>query len=180
MAEKFGAIDSNAVEPDKSLLDPRNHDTPDNATRRQAAVRLKIAGASYSDIAEHLGYSTPATARRAVERGIADAAATTDDRERVRWLLDARLERLMAAVSPKAHRDGPEQLDYAAAVLRIIDRKMTLFQLGGTNVTITPSSERVREVVAHLTALADRGDAQEADIMGAEDVVEAELVDGAE
>lgn len=172
---KKDTIDEGTIVEDKSLIDPRNFDTPENATRRASAVNMKIAGASYTQIAEHLGYSTPATARRAVERGIAEAAASPDDQEKVRWLVDARLERLLSAVSPNAHRPGPQQLDFAAAVLRIIDRKMTLWHLGGTNVTITPSGERVREVVAHLTQLADHGADQEADIMAEEEIIDAQV-----
>jgi len=180
MPRKVDAIDSKDIEPDKSLLDPKEKAAiaeGDNETRRAAAVKMRVAGAAYTDIAEVLGYATPATARRAVERGIADAAATEETIEQQRWLVDRRLERLFAAVSPKAHRPGPDQLEYAAAALRILDRKMTLHHLGGTNVTVTPSTERVREVVAHFEQLADRGDEQEADVMAFEDDAEAHVVD---
>jgi hypothetical protein len=168
MAEHVERVDQGRVKEDKSLVDPRNHNTEDNGTRRQAAVKLKVFGASYTEIADTLGYSTPATARKAVERGIAEAAATTDDREKVRWLLDARLERLYASVSGKATREGPDHLDYAGAALRILDRKMALHGLSSSTVNINPAPERVQQMVAELSALAVHATDQEADIIEAE------------
>ena len=161
-------IDRRAIEADKSVVDPRNTEADDNASRRESAVKMRIAGASYSDIATFLGYSTPATARRAIERALRDATASPEDREHQRWLLDQRLERLFASVSSKAHKEGPEHLDYAGAALRIIDRKMALWGLSSSNVTITPAPQRVNEVVAELVALTKKGDDQEADILEAE------------
>lgn len=166
-------IDDKKVVEDKSVVDPRNHNTPDNATRRLAALNAKIAGASYSEIAEMYGYGSPASARRAIERACAEAAASDDDRDKVRWLLDQRLERLWTSVSRRAvDPSDPAHLDYAAAALRIIDRKMNLFQLGGTNVVITPSADRVREVVTQIESLITSGEQAEADIMDAEVIEE--------
>ena len=52
----------------------------DKVTRVEAALALRIAGASYSEIADVLGYASVASARLAVERSLA-STITEESRE---------------------------------------------------------------------------------------------------
>ena len=69
----------------------------DKVTRVEAALALRIAGASYSEIADVLGYASVASARLAVERSLA-STITEESREEKRRLIARRIERLTRAV----------------------------------------------------------------------------------
>lgn len=144
-------------------------------TRAQAALAMRIGGASYTDIARTLEYSSAYRARSAVERVLADTAESTEDRDKQRVLIDRRLSRLLQSVMGKAvNPNDPEHLAYNARALAIVDRQAKLHGVDAPTQTVvyTPDSEKVERYIAEVLALAqkDREDA-EADIMDA-DVVE--------
>lgn len=147
----------------------------DTATRSQAALTMKLAGASYSEIAQQLGYSSAWNARTAVERVLAESADSDDDRAKMRELTTRRLERLLKSVMPKAvDPRSPEHLAYNARALAIIDREARLHGIDAPTqaVVVTPAAERVEQYVATVLALA-RKDGEAAE----QEIVEAELED---
>lgn len=149
--------------------------TEDTTVRGSAAVTLRLSGASYSQIAQTLGYPTALRARQAVERTLAEAADSPEDHAQLRYLESRRLERLLTTVWRRAGNDQDEShLAYVRTALAIIDRHARLNGLDApTQMTVfTPSSidmeKWVRGMVAQVAASAN----QEADI------IDAEVVDG--
>lgn len=145
----------------------------DTATRAAAAVSMKIAGASYSDIARTLGYSSAFHARSAVERVLAESADDEDDKARMKVLISRRLDRLLKSVMPRAvDPKDPEHLAYNARALAIVDRQARLHgaDAPATAVVVTPDAQRVEQYVATVLALARAGDAAQE-----QDIIEAEL-----
>lgn len=140
-------------------------------TTAQAALSLKLSGASYTQIAQMLDYSSAYRARSAVERVLASAADSAEDRDMMRELTKRRLDRLLQSVMGKAvDTSDPEHLAYNARALAIIDRSAKMYGLDApTQVQITPTHEKVQEYLQKFTEVvgADK-DAEEADIMDAE------------
>lgn len=101
----------------------------DRQSRQGAAIGLRIAGASYSEIARTLEYSSAAKAREAVERGLA-ALGGEDDREQLRFIEARRLERILRGLWKKATDDEHgEHLAAARTALAVIDRHAKLYGL---------------------------------------------------
>lgn len=91
-----------------------------------AALGLRLAGASFEEIADTLNMPDHAYARRAVEQALAEEV-TTEDRRHHRTLANLRYERLLRAVWGKAiNPESPEQLPAARSAREIIDRMVTL------------------------------------------------------
>lgn len=159
-------------DPNADLDKPLEGET---ASRVGAAVAMKVAGASYSEIAKTLGFSSAFNARSAVERSLAASADNDDDRAKLRVLTTRRLERLLKSVMARAvdPRD-PDHLAYNARALAIIDREARLHGIDAPTQAIvhTPDSERVERVIGQVLALArtQMGEAEQ-------DIVEAELED---
>src|SRR6478752_3527954 len=79
--------------------------------KANAALQLAMAGATWDDIALSLGYPTARTARVAVERALEKQLASEDDREKMRKMASAQLNRLMRGAWSKAiDPDNPEHL----------------------------------------------------------------------
>ena len=146
----------------------------ETATKAEAAISLRIAGTSYTNIAKALGYASATRARLAVERVLAASADSPEDRDQQRVLADKRLNRLLQSTMGKAvdTRD-PDHLAYNARALAITDRIMRLWGVDApTQVAITPTDEHLQQYVAHMMALARKEpEAEEADIIDA-DVVD--------
>lgn len=141
----------------------------DNATTTaEAAVAMFIWGAGYQDIKNKLGYSSARHARMAVERALAASADSEDDREKMRWVIGKRLNRLLGshmskAVDPKE----PQQLAYSARVLAIVDRQAKLYGVDApTQIQVTASDDHIREFVEFMMPQAREDQrAIEADIL---------------
>lgn len=124
------------------------------ATRAQAAVALRLAGAPYVDIAESLAYATAADAQQAVESLLA-STVEAEDLASTRNMYNQRLNRLLQSVWPKAlNSNDPKQLEYVRAVLQIEERRARLM---GTDAptkheVYTPTAEQITEQVRVLTA----------------------------
>jgi hypothetical protein len=98
--------------------------------KANAALQLAYSGATWSDIALALGYPTPRTARIAVETALERELKHTSDRERLRKMAGARLDRLLRAVWSKAiDTENPEQLVAVAKARDIVADHRKLFGL---------------------------------------------------
>jgi hypothetical protein len=148
-----------------------------DATKAEAGLTLKMSGASYTTIAKTLGYSSAYRARMAVERVLASAANSPEDREKMRVLTSRRINRLLQSVMGKAVDPAdPQHLAYNARALALVDREARLWGVDApTQVQISATDEHIQEYVARMSGLARAGvDADEADIIDA-DVVEGEI-----
>ena len=95
----------------------------DRAERKRNALELRLAGASYRDIAQALEVS-PATALQDCKEALADIPAQQADEMRTVEL--SRLDRLQRAVWPRAVKGDLQAVDRA---IKIIDRRAKLFGL---------------------------------------------------
>jgi hypothetical protein len=97
------------------------------AERRSKAIRLKIEGHTYTEIAEKLGYSNRASAcsdiRRALEKHVIEEGLAV---EAWRELELARLDVLQKAIWPEAMEGNPRAIETA---LKILDRRAKLLGL---------------------------------------------------
>jgi hypothetical protein len=130
-------------------------DTKDRASRQEAAVAMRIAGANYSEIARVLEYASPTLARQAVERSIASTTGTPETREHQRFLESRRLERLLRSLWNKATDEkNEEHLAAIRTAVAIIDRHSRLNGLDQPTemVVYTPASEEIQKWVAMVSA----------------------------
>lgn len=97
------------------------------AERRGKAIRLKIEGKTYTEIAELLGYDSKASActdiKRALERHVIEEGLAV---EAWRELELARLDVLQQAIWPEAMDGSPRAIETA---LKILDRRAKLLGL---------------------------------------------------
>lgn len=146
----------------------------DRVSRQQSAVALKIAGATYTEIAEALGYSSAHNARLATERALA-ASVGDEDREQLRFIQGRRLERLLRGLWVKATNEKhPDQIAAARTALAIIDRHI---KLTGTDaptqmVVHSPTAGEIEQWVAAMAAQVAVGMPEEKDILEGEIVIE--------
>jgi hypothetical protein len=150
---------------------------PVTSRNAAAAVGLKIAGASYQEIADTLGFADAVTAREAVERDLAFRASEADPakREILRATEAGRIDRLLRGVWTKA--TNPADLEHLSAVrtaLRLIDRRIRLYGLDApTEIVITPTMTEIDAWVAQMVGTARGVQVTEAEII----VVPGEVVD---
>lgn len=114
-----------------------------NAARRDAArikeqraLDLRLAGATFQQIAEALGYANRSSARRAFERALeAEIRIGAEARETLRAEQAARLERLLRSAWPAAVRgDAKARGD----VIRLLERQARLLGLDApVNLRVT-------------------------------------------
>lgn len=164
------------VDPDAPNKDLDKY-TPE--TRAEAAVALKIGGASYTSIAKTLGYSTAYRARQAVEQALAATAESPEERDQMRVLTSRRINRLLQSVMGRATNPrDPDHLAYNQQALRLIDREAKLWGVDAPQQVslTTPSDDTIASFVQRaleLGAVASR-QAEEADILDAEVLEDAE------
>lgn len=125
------------------------------ARKADAAVAMRIAGASWEEIARTLGYATPRLALTATERALQRQLVTEESREQMRAMAGARLNRLLRSVWPKAINDqDPEHLFAVTKAKEIIDRHAKLYGLDAPtevivhNPTLTEIEQWVAKVVS--------------------------------
>lgn len=151
-----------------------------------AALALRLAGASYVEVADALGLSDAATARDQAEAALAWRAwDDKDGRERMRSENGARLERLLRSVWTKAtDPDHPEHLPAVKVAKELIDRHCKLYGLDAPaeivihNPTAVEIDAWVSSVVgANAASLA----AMEAQVIDVDEVdpISQELLDAA-
>ncbi|HCB59083.1 MAG TPA: hypothetical protein DEP82_14505 [Arthrobacter bacterium] len=161
-----------------ALADPDAHvatnDVDKSETKAQAALTLKLYGASYTEIKNTLHYSSAYRARMAVERVLATASDSIEDRDKMRVLISRRLDRLQASVMSKAvNPNDPQHLAYNARALAIIDRQARLHGVDApTQIMVTANDQYIEEYINAILPHARADQEQiEADIMDA-DVLE--------
>lgn len=173
-------------------LDVRDaHSKPQRTV--QAAVKLRTRGASYPEIAELLGYSSPASARVAVEEALATMYAGEQDFKALRAMTSLRYEGLIKSLARKASSDtleieedgkkkrvaNEEHLAYVREMRSVLDSFSRLHGINAPQVSmlITPEAaqfdQAVRTLVEGHRAIAD---SPEADIF-ADDIEDADVVD---
>ena len=92
--------------------------------RRRRALKLRMKGLTYSDIARQVGYASPSGAYEAVRAALeSDGGAAADE---IRKLHMARLETLLEAIWDAACRGELQAID---RVLRVLDRQAKLLGL---------------------------------------------------
>lgn len=128
------------------------------ARKSNAAVQMRLAGASWGEIAQALGYPTPRQALVATERALVKQLDTADDREKMRKVAGARLERLLRSVWPKAiDPDSPDHLLAVSKAREIVDRHAKLYGLDApTEVVVhNPTQNELESWVTRLFAAAE-------------------------
>lgn len=168
-----------------TTLEQQKEASQSGSSTIRAAVALHLAGADWDIIATRCAYSSPQTARVAVEKFLGEtytASDLTSARNRAR----ARYDRLLQSVWPDATR--PFEFDAAGnqtgerneAHMAALDRARALIgdlaRLDGLNApsqlqVYVPGSDEIMAVVATLRQAKLEGIAQEADPFGEEIVV---------
>jgi DNA-binding Lrp family transcriptional regulator len=136
---------------------------PTDATSRDAeALRLRDAHLTYRQIAEQLGWASPASAHNAVKRARADDPS--DDVETRKADMDAQLNatarRLLMVMGESSRRNGPADLDRivraADAYVRVLDRAAKLWGLDAPAKRVIEVSvindEALRDEIQRLDA----------------------------
>jgi len=126
------------------------------ARKANAALQMRLAGATWGEVATALGYPTPRQAAVATERALIKQLEGSDDREKLRRYAGARLERLLRSVWPKAiDPDNPDHLLAVTKAREIIDRHAKLFGLDAPQEVIvhTPTAHELETWVAKVYAV---------------------------
>lgn len=135
---------------------PKGQNSLRRARQRKsnAALQLALAGATWSEIAHTLGYPTPRLARVAVERSL-EANLQSADRDHLRAMTGARLERLLRGVWSKAiDPDNPEHLIATSKAREVIADHRKLFGLDAPTEVIVhqPTRTELESWVARVVA----------------------------
>ena len=140
--------------------------------KANAAIQLRLAGATWAEIAASLGYPTPRQALIATEKALEKQLEDTNDREKMRRLANARLERLLRAVWPKAvDPDNPEHLLALTKAREVIADHRKLFGLDAPtevvvhNPTATELEAWVARVVTQTLPQVEEYDILDAEIV---------------
>lgn len=131
----------------------RSEAVPARVRKADAAVALRIAAASWEEIAQILGYPTARQALVATERALAKQLAATDSRESMRRMAGARLDRLLRTVWDKAmDPDHPEHLLAATKAREMIADHRRLYGLDApTEVVVhNPTAREIEAWVASV------------------------------
>jgi hypothetical protein len=128
----------------------------DRARQRKAnaAVEMRLAHATWEEIAEVLGYPTARQALVATEKALEDHVLNMEDREALRAMAGARLERLTKAVWPKAiDQKHPDQMAAQREARANMDRYIKLFGLDApTEVVVhSPTENEIEQWVNSVT-----------------------------
>jgi hypothetical protein len=143
------------------------------ARTSSAALALRLAGATYDEVADALGLPSAENARDLTERALAARAdLDRNGRDRLRAENGARLERLMRGVWQKAI--DPEHPDHLVAVRvarELVDRHCKLYGLDAPSELIVhaPTAAEIDAWVAGMVAEQTKGlRAMEAAVVEAE------------
>jgi len=139
----------------------------------QAATALRLAGASFNEVAETLGLAGAGEARTLVERDLAERSDDDEGRKRLRAEEAARIERVLRGVWGKAiNPEDPEHLPAARTALALIDRHARLLGLDAPQEVIvyTPTTGEIDAWVAEMLNLQSAlpGEVVEADVLSIE------------
>lgn len=152
-----------------------------DATTARSALRLRLYGADFSEIAETLNLESEGVAVRLVRQALAKQKVDEGEVELLREIESARLETITKSLMRRAtNPKDPDHLAYARTAVVVIDRHVKLRGLDAPqklDVTVNPTYDQIQGWVSSA-AKKVHGEAAEADIMDAE-VIE-EVKDGQE
>lgn len=137
--------------------------------KANAAVQMRIAGASWDEIAEVIGYPSGRDALVATERAL-EKELRELSKDGMRQMAGRRLERLLRGVWPKAiDPDNPEQLPAVGKAREIIADHRKLFGLDApTEIAVhAPTEQELANWVATVVNVG-RPALEEADIFDIE------------
>lgn len=137
--------------------------------KANAAVQMRIAGASWDEIAEVIGYPSGRDALVATERAL-EKELRDLSKDSMRQMAGRRLERLLRGVWPKAiDPDNPEQLPAVGKAREIIADHRKLFGLDApTEIAVhAPTEQELANWVATVVNVG-RPALEEADIFDIE------------
>jgi hypothetical protein len=142
----------------------------DRMGRQEAAIAMRISGATYTEVAEVLGYASASHARRAVEAGLASTVGE-EDRAQQRFIASRRLERILRGLWKKSTDETSEEhIPAARTALAIIDRHIKLNGLDAPSehVIYNPGMREIEEWVRGMTEKIVGATPDERDIITAE------------
>lgn len=119
--------------------------------KANAAIQLRIAGATWDEIAQSLGFPTARSALVATERALEKELKAEENQTAMRSLAGKRLERLLRGVWTKAIDPAhPEHLVAVDKARQIIDRHAKLYGLDApTEVVVSnPAQQELEKWVA--------------------------------
>lgn len=131
-----------------------------NLQGAQAALALKLAGASYVEIAKTLEYNSPRDAQHAVERALAAAVGDDEQLRTQRAMVSLQLDRIIRNHAVQSSdKKNPDQIAHSRTVLSALDRKARLLGLDAPILIqhIDPAGDefnRLLEVVAGNSGIA--------------------------
>jgi hypothetical protein len=149
--------------------------------KARAGIQLALAGATWDEIAESLGYPTARMARVAIEKALEHELDTTQDRDYLRRFASMRLDRLLRAVWPKAiDPDHPDQLAFHARAESILGKYSKLHGLDApTEITVyNPAEAEMMNWVQQMQSLG-KPPVVEYDILASK-VEDAEVIEAEE
>jgi hypothetical protein len=121
--------------------------------KANAAVQLRIAGASWTQIADILGYPTARAAFVAFEKAMERELHTEQSQNRLRDLAGRRLDSLLRSVWGKAsNAEHPEHLAAVGRARDIVDRQIKLYGLDAPAEVVihSPSQAELDQWVARV------------------------------
>lgn len=132
--------------------------TPGRARQRKAnaAVQMRLGGATWAEIAQALGYPTPRQALVATEKALEKELKNPDDRETLRQMASVRLDRLLRGVWPKAiNPENPEHLLAVTKAREVIAQFSKLHGLDAPSEVIvhSPTTTAIEEWVARAVSI---------------------------
>ena len=154
-------MQQDSTDPTGIAAPKRNHESPGNvagrarARKANAALQMAYASATWNEIATALGYPTPRAAQVAVERAL-EKQLDDADRDKMRRMAGARLERLIRAVWAKAiDPESPDQMIAVAKAREVIADHRKLFGLDAPTEVIVhnPSESELAAWVARVVAV---------------------------
>lgn len=129
------------------------YDRAETLQKRAAAVRLRLAGASYERIAEEVGYAGHSGARKAVEAGL--KLAIKEPAEEVVQQELARLDQMYLGLVGKGATSG--NVPAVLAALKVMDRRAKYLGLDVTKLDVTTHDGDLQDLDAALAEWAGAG-----------------------
>ena len=132
----------------------------------RAALALRLAGATYDEVADILVLQDARAAQALVERALAAEHVDDADRDRLRAEASQRILKLLSGVWGKAtDADSPEHLAATGKALQLIDRHARLLGLDAPQEVVvhTPTTMEIDAWVEQMLGSAQVMLVQEAD-----------------
>lgn len=139
------------------------------AEKSKRAISLKLAGASYKEIAENLGYADPSGAQKVVSRGL--RKSLQENAAELRRIHYSRLEHMLMIIWPDVNVGDAKSMNTA---LNVMDRMEKLYGLNAAEKVDITAGPRETVIVAeggkdeYIESLKAAIEEEERDIVDAE------------